>query len=340
MDTKSKGGALSRRNLVARGTLGLAVAGSGTLAAPAILAQQPKAIRMGYVMGAGGAADKAAGDFAKMVAERSKGALTVQNFPGGQLGGERDMVESVQLGSIQIGFFGSYLIGNIVPEWGQVLDVPYLIRDQAHFRKIVDGPLGKPMYDALMQRKGLRHVAWCNRGPRYLTTNRAVNAPADVKGLKLRVPELETYVAAWRALGAVVTPMALPEVFLALKQGIIDGQENPLELIFTNSFFEAQKFVNLTGHIRSGYEVAVSERWFNTLPADQKPIVLESLVEMCKLEDKYQAEDESVLEQKLKAGGMTFNPVDLDKFRAALADVPKQFEKKWVPGFYDAVRNA
>lgn len=340
MDIKSRGRAVSRRSLVARGACGLAVAGSGTLAAPAILAQQPRAIRMGYVMGAGGAADKAAGDFARMVAERSKGALTVQNFPGGQLGGERDMVESVQLGSIQIGFFGSYLIGNIVPEWGQVLDVPYLIRDQAHFRNIVDGPLARPMYDQLMQRKGLRHVAWCNRGPRYLTTNRAVGTPADVRGLKLRVPELETYVAAWRALGAIVTPMALPEVFLALKQGIIDGQENPLELIFTNSFFEAQKFVNLTGHIRSGYEVAVSERWFAGLPAELKPIVLESLVEMCKLEDKYQAEDESVLEQKLKAGGMTFNPVDLDKFRAALADVPKQFEKKWVPGFYDAVRGA
>lgn len=340
MKTDVHARALSRRSLVARGAAGLAATGAVTLAAPAILAQQPRAIRMGYVMGAGGAADKAAGDFARIVAERSKGALTVQNFPGGQLGGERDMVESVQLGSIQIGFFGSYLIGNIVPEWGQVLDLPYLIRDQAHFRKIVDGPLAKPMYDALMQRKGLRHVGWCNRGPRHLTTNRAVTTPADVRGLKLRVPELETYVGAWRALGATVTPMALTEVFLALKQGIIDGQENPLELIFTNSFFEAQKFVNLTGHIRSGYEVAVSERWFNGLPAEQKTIVTEGLLEMCRLEDKYQAEDESVLEQKLKAGGMTFHPVDLDKFRAALADLPKQFEKKWVAGFYDAVRNA
>ena len=126
----------------------------------------------------------------------------------------------------------------------------------------------------------------------------------------------------------------------SLKQGVIDGQENPLELIFTNSFFEAQKFVNLTGHIRGGYQVAISERWFAGLPADQKAIVMEGLVEMCRLEDKFQAEDESVLEQKLKAGGMTFNPVDIEKFQAALADFPKQFEKKWTPGFYDAVRNA
>lgn len=340
MTSRTTGRMIARRSLVARTGLGIAAAASGTLAAPAILAQQPRAIRMGYVMGAGGAADKAAGDFARIVAERSKGALTVQNFPGGQLGGERDMVESVQLGSIQIGFFGSYLIGNIVPEWGQVLDTPYLIRSQDHFRKIVDGPLAKPMYDALLQRKGLRHVAWCNRGPRYLTTNRAVTTPADLRGMKLRVPELETYVAAWRTLGAVVTPMALPEVFLALKQGTIDGQENPLELIFTNSFFEAQKFVNMTGHIRSGYEVVVSERWFAGLPADQKTIVMEALVEMCRLEDKYQAEDESVLEQKLKAGGMTFHPVRLEAFQSALADLPKQFERKWTPGFHDAVLKA
>jgi tripartite ATP-independent transporter DctP family solute receptor len=327
---------LGRRRALAR----TAALTTGALAAPAILAQQPRAIRVGYVMGQGGAADKSANDFAKMVAERSKGALTVQTFPGGQLGGERDMVESVQLGSIQVGYFGSYLAGNIVPEWGQIIDVPYLLKDQAHFRRVVDGAMSKPMYDALLQRKGIRHVAWCNRGPRYLTSNRAVTTPADVRGLKLRVPELETYLAAWKLLGATVTPMAFPEIFLALKQGIIDGQENPLELIFTASFFEAQKFVNLTGHIRGGYEITVSDRWYQGLPADQKTIVWESLAEMAKLEDKYQAEDETVLEQKLKEKGMTFHPVQVDQFRAALAELPKQFERKWTPGFYDAVRNA
>ena len=330
----------SRRHLLQHSALGATALGAGTLAAPAILAQQPKTLRIAYIMNQGGAADRSANDFAKMVAERSKGAMAVQVFPGGQLGGERDMVESVQLGSIQVGYFGSYLIGNIAPEWGQIIDVPYLLRDQAHFRRVVDGAMAKPMYDALLQRKGLRHVAWCNRGPRYLTSNRAVSVPADVRGLKLRVPELETYLAAWKALGATVTPMAFPEIFLALKQGIIDGQENPLELIFTASFFEAQKFVNLTGHIRGGYHIAVSDRWYQGLPADQQTIIMDSLREMAKLEDRYQAEDETGLEQKLKEKGMTFNPVDVEKFTAALADLPKQFEKKWVAGFYDAVKNA
>ncbi len=184
MKIENSGRAWSRRNLLRRGALGATTFGASALAAPTILAQQPRAIRIGYVMGQGGAADKSANDFAKMVAERSKGALTVQTFPGGQLGGERDMVESVQLGSIQVGYFGSYLIGNIVPEWGQIIDVPYVLRDQAHFRRVVDGAMAKPMYDALLQRKGLRHVAWCNRGPRYLTSNRAVTTPADVRAFR------------------------------------------------------------------------------------------------------------------------------------------------------------
>jgi hypothetical protein len=126
--------ATTRRSILGKAAFGITAATTGMLGATAILAQQPRVIRMGYVMGAGGSSDKAANEFAKIVADRSKGALAVQNFPGGQLGSERDMVESVQLGSIQVGFFGSYLAGNIVPEWGQVLDIPYLIRSQEHFR--------------------------------------------------------------------------------------------------------------------------------------------------------------------------------------------------------------
>lgn len=297
-----------------------------------------KVARLASVVAAGGAVDRACNDFAKYVAEKSKGELTVQVFPGGQLGGERDMVESVQLGSIEIGVFGSYVMSNVTPEWGLPIDTPYSMRDQAHFRKVVDGPLAKPMYDAMLQRKGIRHIAWANRGPRYLTSTKPVKTPADLKGVKIRVPEVETYLAAWKMLGATVTPMAFPEVFMALKQGTIDAQENPLELILTSSFYEVQKYVNLTGHIRSAYEITVSEKWFKSLPAEQQKIVSEGLVEMGKIEDRYQAADEAELERKLKEKGMIFNPVDLPKFQETLKDLPNQFKTKWKPGFYEEVR--
>lgn len=308
-------------------------------AAAAAPAGKGKVARVAYIMAPGGASDKAAIEFGKWMADRTKGELTVQIFPGGQLGGERDMVESVQMGSMEIAVFGSYVLSNVTPEYGGVLDVPYLIRDQDHFRKVVDGPLMKPAYDEMLQKKGLRHIAWENRGPRYLTSNKPVKEPADLKGVKIRVPEVEVYTAAWKMLGATVTPMAFPELFLALKQGTVDAQENPYELISTSSFYEVQKYLTLTGHIRAAYEIVVSDKWFKSLSPELQKTVSDGLMEMGKLEDKMQVEDDQGYEKTLKEKGMTFLQPDLPKFQDALKDLPKQFADKWKPGFYEAVRN-
>jgi len=329
-------GALDRRGFLKMVGVGVGLVVFGTRVASA--GAGARVARIATVVAPGGAVDRACNDFARAVAERSKGELTVQVFPGGQLGGERDMVESVQLGSIEIGVFGSYIIGNVTPEWGLPIDTPYSMRNQEHFRKVVDGPLAKPMYDAMLQRKGIRHVAWANRGPRYLTSNKPIKTPADLKGVKMRVPEVETYLAAWKMLGATVTPMAFPEVFMALKQGTIDAQENPLELILTSSFYEVQKYVNLTAHICSGYEITVSQRWLKTLSPELQRIVIDGLVEMGKIEDRYQAADEAELQRKLKDKGMIFNPVDLPKFREALKELPNQFKTKWKPGFAEQIK--
>jgi tripartite ATP-independent transporter DctP family solute receptor len=335
----SRNSGLSRRRFVQ--TVG---AGAGAAAlwrsgiAPAIAQGKGKEARIAYVMGQGGAADRAAAEFGKALAEATGGELTVKTFPAGQLGGERDMVESVQLGAIEIGYFGSYLIDNITPEWGLVLDLPYLLKSQEDFRKIVDGPLATPIYEALLQRKGIRHVAWCNRGPRHLTSSKPITTPAELKGVKIRVPEVEIFVAAWKALGATVTPMALPEVFLALKQGVLDAQENPLELIYTLSFFEAQKYVNLTAHVRSGYHIVVSDRWFQGLAKSLQSTVMEKLLAMAAAEDRYQAADEAGLEKILKEKGMIFQPVEVDKFRDGLKDLPKQFATRWKPEFFEQVK--
>jgi tripartite ATP-independent transporter DctP family solute receptor len=330
------GGILDGRGFLKMVGVGLALVAFGTTAASA--APGAKVARLANVVAPGGAVDRACNDFAKIVAEKSKGELTVQVFPGGQLGGERDMVESVQLGSIEIGVFGSYVMANVTPEWGLPIDTPYAMRNQEHFRKVVDGPLAKPIYDAMLQRKGIRHVAWANRGPRYLTSNKSVKTPADLKGVKIRVPEVETYLAAWKMLGATVTPMAFPEVFMALKQGTIDAQENPLELILTSSFYEVQKYVNLTAHICSGYEITVSQRWLKTLSPELQRIVLDGLVEMGKIEDRYQAANEDEIQRKLKDKGMIFNPVDLPKFQEALKELPNQFKAKWKPGFAEEIK--
>lgn len=320
-----------------------APAGQPTQAAAAPAQAAPAGtitMRIGSVNPLGGASENAAKQFAQWMKDRTNGKIAVQLFFNSQLGGERDMVESAQMGSIESVVFGDYLINNVAPEWGGALSLPYFMKSQDQFRTIVDGPMAKPMYDAMLQRKGLRHIAWENRGPRYLTSNKAVKTPADLKGVKIRVPEVEMSMAAWKMLGATVTPMAFPEVFMALKQGTIDAQENPYELIYGSSFYEVQKYLNQTAHLRSGYEVVVSDKWFQTLSPDLQKTVSDGLVEMAKLQDKLQAEDEAGYETKMKDKGMIFNPVDLQSFRDALKDLPKQFQSKWAPGWYEQLEKA
>jgi TRAP-type transport system periplasmic protein len=330
--------AATAKPAAAAGAAAAPTTGAAAAAAPAA-GTKAKTIRVAYAHGAGGTSEKAANDFIKYIADQTKGEYAVQVFPGGQLGGERDMVESQQMGSIEVGWYGGYLISNVAPEYGGPIDCPYVMRDVEHFRKVVDGPLCKAAYDKILQAKAIRHIAWTNRGPRYLTSNKAVTVPADLKGIKIRVPEMEAYLAAWKMLGATVVPMAFPEVFMALKQGTIDAQENPLELAVNNSFYEVQKFLNETGHIYTGFELAVSEKWFSALTPQTQKIVTDGIVMLCQNQDKYQAEDEAKLVTTLKGKGMTFNPVDKPKFQEALKDLPKQFSGKWKDGFYEQILN-
>ena len=316
-----------------------AAAAQPTQAPAAAAGAKGKTIRVAYVQGAGGTSEMAGNDFVKYIADQTKGEYTAQIFPGGQLGGERDMVESQQMGSIEIGWYGGYVISNLAPDYGNIIETPYVMKDSAHFRKVVDGPELKPAYDKMLKDKGIRHVAWTNRGPRYLTSNKPVKVPADVKGMKIRVPEVDTYVAAWKALGATVVPMAFPEVFMALKQGTIDAQENPLENAMNGSFYDVQKYVNLTSHIFTGFELLLSEMWYQSLPPNIQKIVTDGVMLLCTNQDKYQAAAEDKLAKDLQAKGMTFVEVDRKAFQDALKDIPKQFAGKWNDQFYQTVQS-
>jgi tripartite ATP-independent transporter DctP family solute receptor len=297
------------------------------------------AVRLAHGLAVGSAIDRAGNLIARSVREKSNGALLIQVYPSAQLGKDRDILEQLQLGSIEINIQGDVLISTLVPEWGLVLTTPFVIRDKDHFRKVVDGPLTAPMYEAMLQRKGIRNLGWIDRGPRYLTSNRPINQPVELKGLKTRVPEVETYVAAWKMLGATVTPLDFSELFLALRQGTVDAEENPLEVIHNNSLNEVQKYVNLTAHLFTGFEIVVSEKWFKTLSPELQNVFVDAAREAVEVGNREQAAEEMEYERKLKEKGMIFNPVDRAKFEEALRDLPKQFHAKWRPGFYEAVKN-
>ena len=156
----------------------------------------------------------------------------------------------MQLGTQELTFTSTGPVPNFVPE-ARILDIPFLFRDKAHARAVLDGPIGQDMLKTF-ESKGFKALAWGENGVRHMTNSkRAVNGPDDLKGLKMRTMENPVHVAAYKGLGIVTTPMAFPEVFTALQQGTVDGQENPLSVIMAAKFDQVQKHLSLTGHVYS-----------------------------------------------------------------------------------------
>ena len=207
--------------------------------------------------------------FIDTLEELSGGAWTGEQAPAGQLGGERDMIEGLQIGSIDVVVTSSGPLGNFVPEV-LVLDLPFLFRDYAHARSVLDGEVGQELLAAI-DANNLVGLAWSENGFRHVTNSqRAINAPEDLAGLKLRTMENRIHMEAFTDLGAAPTPMAFPELFAALQQGVVDGQENPITVITASKFWEVQDHVTLTGHVYSPAAVLASPVLFDGLTEEEQ----------------------------------------------------------------------
>ena len=204
------------------------------------------------------------------VEKGTKGRIIIKNFFSGSLGGERESIESVQLGTQELTGTSTGPIPNFVPAV-KILDIPFLFRDKAHARAVLDGPIGQALLKEF-DSKGFKALAWSENGVRHMTNNkRPVNVPDDLKGLKMRTMENPVHVAAYKGFGIVTTPMAFPEVFTALQQGVVDGQENPLSVIMAAKFDQVQKYMTLTAHVYSPALILMNKATFDKLsPADQK----------------------------------------------------------------------
>lgn len=207
--------------------------------------------------------------FLDTLTELSGGTFTGEQAPAGQLGGERDMIEGLQIGSVDLVVTSSGPLGNFVPEV-LALDLPFLFRDYDHARSVLDGEIGQELL-AAVDRNNLVGLAWSENGFRHVTNSqRAVIQPSDLEGLKLRTMENAVHMAAFEGMGAAPTPMAFPELFGALQQGVVDGQENPITVITASRFWEVQGYVTLTGHVYSPAIVLASPVLFDSLTDEQK----------------------------------------------------------------------
>ncbi|KWT74101.1 MULTISPECIES: TRAP transporter substrate-binding protein [unclassified Variovorax] len=277
--------------------------------------------------------------FAKEVAARTNGRYKIETFYNGSLGGERESIEAVQLGTQELAFSSTGPVPNFVPET-KILDVPFLFRDKAHARAVLDGPIGQELltkFDA----KGFKALAWAENGFRHMTNSkRDVKAPEDLKGLKMRTMENPVHIAAYKGLGIITTPMAFPEVFTALQQGTVDGQENPLSVIMAAKFSQVQKHLSLTGHVYSPCIFVMNKAAFDKLSAADKTAFLEAAKVAVKANRDRVDQDDANGVKELRAQGMTvIENVDKAKFVSTLAPVNAEFEKQFGKANIDKIRN-
>ncbi|MEO6626048.1 MAG: TRAP transporter substrate-binding protein [Burkholderiaceae bacterium] len=277
--------------------------------------------------------------FASEVEKRTAGRYKVQTFYSGSLGGERESMEAVQLGTQELTLTSTGPVPNFVPET-KILDIPFLFTSKAHAQAVLDGPIGQDMLTKF-DSKGFKALVWAENGVRHMTNNkRSVNGPDDLKGLKMRTMENPVHVAAYKGFGIVPTPMAFPEVFTALQQGTVDGQENPLSVIMAAKFDQVQKHLTLTGHVYSPAVFLMNKAAFEKLSAADKTAFIEAAKVGARVNRARVAEDDAKGVTELRAKGMNVvENVDKAKFVAALAPVYAEFDKQFGKTEIDKIRN-
>jgi tripartite ATP-independent transporter DctP family solute receptor len=306
----------------------LAGCGGGDKKAPAPAANEKIVIKLGDVLADDHPHTQAYRFFAKRVAELTNNKVEVQVFPNSQLGNQRDMVEGMQMGSIQMGKSMMTVLAGFLPEV-QVFDLPYIFRDRDHFYKVMDGPVGQSFMQERFPKVGLVGIAMFDAGVRSVyNSKRPIASPADMKGLKLRVPESPIYIDMMTAFGAIGTPMPVGEMYSALQSGVIDGAENAPIFYDKQKHYEVAKYFSNTNHIMTPDVLLISKKFYDTLPADVQKALVQAGKETQQYERKLWQDLENKTVEDLKKKGIAFNDADPKPFREASQSVWKKYEDK------------
>jgi tripartite ATP-independent transporter DctP family solute receptor len=246
------------------------------------------------------------------------------------------MVEGLQLGTIDLVVTSTGPLGGFVPKMF-VVDLPFLFRDREHSYKVLDGPIGREIFEAFSA-KGIKGLAFWENGFRQITNNvRPIEKPEDLKGIKIRTMENKVHLASFRAFGASPTPMAWSEVYTALQQKTIDAQENPIAIIYYQKIYEVQKYLALTGHFYSPTPLLMSLKAYLALPKDIQKIMDDAAIECATYERNLLRDSEAKQIAELKAKGMQVTMPNKKPFRDAAASVYKEFENQFGKDMIDKI---
>ena len=304
------------------------------------MAADPVEVKIAYALARDSHYGAAADGWEKAVTEASNGRYKFTHFPSSAQGGEREVLEGLQLGTgVQAVVVSSGTLSNFVPETG-VTDIPFLFRDLAHGRAVLDGPIGQSILEKFKD-ADLIALAWGEQGFRHITNNRQpIEKPEDLAGLKIRTMENPVHIAAFKAAGAAPTPMSWPEVIPALQQGAIDAQENPLSVIVSAKLWEVQKYLTLSGHVYSTAMLVVAPDFWNGLSEEDQKIFLEGAKQGQAAMRAFVDNAEKSGVEKATAAGMQVNELSAEQkgaFQAAMKDAYDGYYKTYGKDLIDQI---
>lgn len=280
--------------------------------------------------------------FADLIKERTNGRIEIKLYPSNQLGkGEREMTEGIQQGAIDLLVTSTGPLGGFSPSIN-ILDFPFLFRDFNHVDLVMDGPIGRKLLDDF-EKANIKALSFWENGFRHLTNSKIdVKKAGDAKGLKIRTMENKIHLSAWKDAGLNPTPMAWGEVFTALQQKVIDGQENPIAVFYSAKLWDAgQKHFSLTAHVYSPSPFLMSKKTFDAMPKADQELFLKTSYEVGKLQRKINRDAEEAKLQEMAAKGVTVvRDVDRESFRKAMAPTYAAFSSEFPKAEIEVIMNA
>lgn len=302
-------------------------------------AEEPIVLKVGHTLSDTSHYQEGLTHFAEILSEKTDGEIEVEIFANGSLGGERDMVEGLQIGSVDLVLTSTGPMSGFIEEI-TVVDLPFLFDNAEHAHAVLDGEIGQELLDKL-DTIDLEGLAWWENGFRNVTNSvRPIEKPEDLDGLKLRTMENEIHMAAFRELGVDPTPMAFTELFTALQQGVVDGQENPVPVIYSSRFYEVQDYLTLTGHVYNPSILLTSNSFFEGLSPEHQEALAEAAQEAGQFEREVVARMDSELVDELETNGMeVIREIDKEPFVEATQPVYEEYSDVFGQDLIDSIRN-
>jgi tripartite ATP-independent transporter DctP family solute receptor len=310
--------------------LGIAMIAVVGMLAPSAQAGTKTVIKVGTVVAPDHPENIGARKIKELVEKKAGDRVEVQVFTDSQIGDQRTMVENLRNGVqeitwVSVGFFGSY------EPILNVIESGYLFRDSQHSYKVFDGPMGNEVR-ALVEKHGVKLLGFYEAGMRHITnTVRPIKNPEDLKGLKIRTPQGKYHLNTLKYMGANPVAMSFGELYTAMQQKVVDGQENPFSNIYKAKFYEVNKYLSLTGHLHLTHMVMYSAKLWDRLPADLQKIVRESVIESQEAQRKAVRDDDATLLAEIKAKGMLVNDADREAFRKSVMPLREEAVKEFGP---------